>query len=160
MPKSECDYCKKPCSTPNADYYEMNQIKYCSPQILFLIEHLELLRDGIYPCNPINTGYTDSIDPSIRVQPSGIAGFVTPALIYSDVSSRLKACRKDGETLEHEVRYLHADYYGLLSPSARNALLYISGWRRKRMKYYKWLKQREYRRHINQNNKMNTKRHH
>lgn len=137
--ETDCDKCRKPCLSPNADYYAISQIRYCRPQLFFLIENLDLLQDGIYPDAHIETGYTDNVDPCVQRQVSHGTGFVDAALIYADVSSRLRACRRDGQTLEHEIKIVHLDYYEILSPAAKSALNYISGWRRRKMRYSVWL---------------------
>jgi hypothetical protein len=146
-PQTDCDQCSKPCPYPNRDYYPVSVICYCRPQLVFLIENMDLLQDGQYPLAHIESGYTD-IDPSIRVQQGSEAGFINPALIYSDVSSRLERCRDDGHTLVHEITVLHVDYYEMLSPAARNALNYCAGWRRKRQKYHTWIRDQRRKRKI------------
>ena len=148
--QTDCEECSKPCPFPNADYYPVGVIRYCRVQLFFLVENLELLRDGQYPLPHVESGYTD-IDPSIRVQQGSEAGFINPALIYSDVSSRLTACKADGQTLLHEIQILHADYYGDLSPAARNAINYCSGFRKRKLKYFAWLRDQKRKNKIHKN---------
>lgn len=141
MIQNDCDCCSKPCACPAADYYPINQICFCRPQMFFLIESIEILRDGNYPKSHIDSGYIDSI---IQRQPPQAAPFEGPCQIAAEIDVRLTACKQDGETLAHEIISLQADYYELLSPAARNALNYISGWKR-RKSYTKWLKDRRHR---------------
>lgn len=141
---TDCDECLKKCSYPNCSYYPMSAIRYCRPQIFFLIENLDYLVDDIYPDDPQPSGYT-KIDPSIRIQFKETVTISNVKLIYLDISTRLKRCGKDGETLIHEITKLHAFYYNDLSQAARDALNYISGFRRKLMGYRAWLKQKNQR---------------
>jgi hypothetical protein len=140
---TDCDCCKNPCPSIHTDYHPINEIRFCRVQVLWLIEYIDILRDGNYPKQPKETGYVDSI---IQRRPSQEAGFVNAALVAAELDARLQATKKDGETLEHEVRVLGVDVYELLSPAARNALGYCSGWKRKRLKYSAWFKQGNYRR--------------
>lgn len=140
MNQTDCDNCKRLCETPNADYFEISQIRYCRVQMLFLIEHIDQLADGIYPRNPQISGYQDSGSQSLSASD---AGFVNPILIHGEITARLKACMEDGETLLHEVRFLNADYYEALSNASKSALNYCSGNNRRRMSYMAWLRDRK-----------------
>jgi hypothetical protein len=136
---NDCYCCKKQCQTPNSDYYPIYLIRYCRPQVFFIIEHLEQIGDGKYPADPKPSGYVDS---NIQHQINQEAGFVNAAIVYAEVTARLDMCRGDGVTLVHEIVNLHAEYYDMLSPAARNALNYCSGWARKRKRYSAWVARR------------------
>jgi hypothetical protein len=144
---TDCDDCKRPCLCPNSDYYPISQIRLCRPQLFFLIEHLEMISEGIYPRESKESGYVDSV---IQRQPPQAAPFEAPCQISAEIEVRIKNCKQDGQTLVHEIQALHADYYELLSPAARNALNYCAGFRRRRVKYFIFLKEQKRKRKIHQ----------
>lgn len=121
------------------DYYSPRDITFTREQMIWLIEHLDLLELGDWPPEGRETGYTGS-----QKSHSHKAPFETAAQIYVEVSYRLDRTGNDGETLVWEVQNgLNA--YALLCPAAKKALNYISGWRRRKMKYRKWINQGRYR---------------
>lgn len=144
--KSDCDTCKNPCTRPCSDYYPIDQVRFCRIQMFFLIEHLETLNDGIYPPACEETGYVGDISKLSSTS----AAFEAVSIIYCEVTSRLAATRTDGGTLVHEIQILKADTIESLSPCARDALNYISGFRRKPYPYYVWKKERNRKNKIHQ----------
>lgn len=140
---ADCDGCKSPCTHPYGDWFPVSEIKYCRPQVFWIIENLETLNDGLWPIEGVETGYI-GMD---SMQVSSDAGFVTVAIIYADITSRLSACRSDGDTLKHEIQILGAEYYDQLSQCARDALNYCSGWKKKG-NYAQWMANRRQRQKI------------
>ena len=140
MKKSDCEQCylikeRNGITTfPECferDYYEIHWIEYCHPQMIFLIEYLETIELCEWPVNSkddIHTQQNRNTD----------ASFVKIAVIYSDVSRRLKKTGKDGEVLKHEIQVLGARAYEDLYHDARKALNYISGKSEKKLPYRKW----------------------
>ena|ERR1035437_9133437 len=137
----DCHDCSRPCKSISKEYFEMGQIVFCRVQMLFLISFLDVLEDGIWPTEGKETGYTDT---NIQRQINSAAPFEILREINGEVSVRLKAAGEDGATLCHEVQSLHADDYSELSRAARNALNFVSGFKRRRQNYRKWIYQRSY----------------
>lgn len=122
-------------------WYSPGEIVFNREQMLWLLEHLDVIRAGRWPANPEGSSY---VDPIVHVQARRKAPFETPAQIYGEVSDRLEATGQAGEELLHQVQSGLNDVE-LLSPFARSALNYMSGWPRRRMCYSDWVRQRKYR---------------
>ena len=129
-------------------YYKPSEIRFSRPQMLWLIEWLPVLEVGEYPKDPKDSGYTES--PHVQTSHSSHAPFETAAQIYAEVTDRLKSTGESGEVLVHEVQH-GLDVYELLSPPAKKALNYISGWRRREQSFARFVAQNNYR------SKLNTK---
>ena len=125
-------------------WYEPREIIFSREQMMFLIEFLPLLIEGIWPPNPQGSGYTET--PNVQHSRSKHAYFETPCQIAAEVEWRLKRTGIEGKLLVSEIRQ------GLmleeLQPESRRALNYISGWRRRRLDYKTWLRQRRYRQKV------------
>ena len=130
-------------------WYSYADISFCRHQMLWLIENLPLLRSGVYPPNPEPTGYWNT-GSSLPTHASSHAKFETPVQLAAEVDSRLDRTGKDGQLLIAQVMA------GLdLHPAAEEALRYITGWRRKNMKYTDWVYQKHFRvnpRNLNRKN--------
>ncbi len=121
------------------EWYSYSEFTFRRDQILWILRHAELLRSGKWPPEPKSTGYTD---PGIRRK--GVKrepAFVKPAVIIGEIDWRIKRTGVDGKLLLAEVDA----GYELFSDEAWRALNYISGWKRKRMSYMAWQKQRKHR---------------
>ncbi len=116
-------------------YYKPSEIRFSREQMLWLIEWLSVLKEGTWPPNPQGSGYTEIA--SVQKSSSHHAGFETPCQFAAEIESRLKSTGESGEVLVHEVQH-GLDVYELLSPPAKKALNYISGWRRRSRPFYKW----------------------
>ena len=142
---SRCSTCRTRADRagcPGQSWYSWSDIGFCREQMLWLVENLAGLRKGSYPPRPDPTGYIER--PGIGTNAiSAHARFERPCQLAAEVDARLERTGKDGDVLCHEVIVLQARAYGLLSGSARSALSYISGWRRKRGSYAKWCYERK-----------------
>ena len=78
-------------------YYKPGEIKFSRRQIEWLIPLLPLLRSGVYPRDPKETGYTQA--PGKR-QIKAKAGFIGAAEIAAELDTRLQSCNSDGLFLE------------------------------------------------------------
>jgi len=125
------------------NWYSPKEITFHRDQVIFLIRHLELLSEGVYPPNPSELGYSEA--PITKKGRSKVgAYFETPVGLAAEIKIRLKQTGADGELLIEELK---ADYL-LLSYKARTALNYISGWQRRWMKpqnisYAEWKEERK-----------------
>lgn len=136
----DCKDCKPSPSCAGKEFYTPSEIRFCRPQVLWLIENLGVLRTGIWPPNPQGTSYTDA---TIRGHKRFNAYFETPIQIESEVQIRLENTGLSGKLLVSEIN----QGIGLegLSIESRSALNYISGWRRRRLSFVDWKRQRRHR---------------
>lgn len=146
--KSPCFECKdyKKCPYLGVkDWYTYGEVRFCPYQIIFIIGNSETLLKGEWPENPANSS---SIDPAIKTGFKGEAYFTKPEEIVGEVEYRLKTTADAGECLvdqinKGQVTVLVEDgkirIKGLSGPADR-ALMYIKGWRRKRINFFRWLR--------------------
>jgi len=123
------------------DFYLPREINFSREQMIWLIEWLPTLETGNWPGNPQDTGYTDTA--GVQRSHSHHAPFETAAQIYAEVTARLRRTRRSGETLVWEVQHGLADY-NLLCPAAKDAINYISGWRRRHVSFSQWQADKKY----------------
>ena len=117
------------------EYYSYSEFTFKRDQILWALRYAELMIDGKWPPEPLNTGYTD---PGIRRK--GVKRepeFVKPAVIIAEIDKRIELTNLEGKLLMAEV---DADYERF-SDEAWMALNFITGWKRKK-DYVNWKKQR------------------
>ena len=119
----------------HSEGYSYAEIRWCPFQVLWLLENLERLRA---------TGwiYKDDSGGSPNVHTE--ASFVTVITVIAEVEVRLEATGKHGERLKEQAE--EGRSLKQLSPQARAALMYIKGWRRKRISYSRWLREVYYQR--------------
>jgi len=103
------------------------------------ILHLRSLENGDWPSDHKDSGYTGS-----KGSRHTKTKFLPAALFFVEITARLKTTGEAGEALVDEVQGGIEDYEGLSRPAQR-ALNFISGWRRRRMDYKSWVRQRRYR---------------
>lgn len=129
----DCDTCNRPCDYPGAEWYPPHVIRFCRPQMRWLIEWVDLLAEGKYP--PISSEQAGR--PPGRNER---APFATPAELGAEVELRLRRTGKDGRLLKAQLKAGYANLDG----EAWDALNYVSGWRRKLMGYHEWARQRRF----------------
>lgn len=133
----DCRKCQTYQDCAGKDWFHYGEIRFCPYQVIFIIRGTEILRAGNWPANPDGSSY---IDPNIKTGYRSEAYYAKPTGILAEVEYRLKRTGTDGKLLRAEV------LAGLdLSQESKDALMYIKGWRRKRMSYQSWRKQRDYR---------------
>lgn len=116
-------------------WFHYGEIRFCPYQITFIIENSATLGTGGWPLNPEGSGY---IDPAIYTGYRSEAYYIKPVGILGEVNRRLTRTGTHGKLLRAEV------LAGLeLSQESKDALIYVKGWRRKRMGYNAWKKWRK-----------------
>jgi hypothetical protein len=118
-------------------YYKPSDIHFSREQMFWLISVLPCLEEGSWPLNPCITGYTEAENTG-RVNTSSRAPFETAIQIYTEVTYRLALTGKDGQTLYWEIQQGKVEEYQFLCPAAKQAINYMSGWRRRKWPYRKW----------------------
>jgi hypothetical protein len=119
-------------------YYKPSQIRYHVDDMIWVIAVVLPHEAGYWPPEHglQNTGGQRS--------PSQVAPFENPAIVRAEVTERLKLTKGDGETLLWEIQNGGVEYYPVLCPAARQALLYISsGWKRRQQTYAQWKSHRK-----------------
>ncbi len=139
------------------DWFPINEIRYCSYQMMFLIEHRLLLQEGKYPPDPYVSGYVGggfsgrkSHAPFERALQE--VGELDARCLTMEVGARLCASNLSRKLLIAEIE--GGRTIRELSAEARLFLRYISGWERRLMSFSAWSKQTRYRA------KMNTRSYH
>ncbi len=117
------------------NWWRPRDIHYTKIQILWLIENLELLTDGVWPPECVDTGY-EGMDSTYGYH----ASFDDVICVSAELTSRLKSTGKDGkllvsQTTGNQVR----------CQEANDALRYIVGEGRKRTPYSEWIAITNYR---------------
>ncbi|MBA7586841.1 hypothetical protein ES708_28847 [subsurface metagenome] len=132
----DCRKCKDYRGCLGKPWFHYGEIRFCPHQVIFIIASEAVLSNGSWPANP--DGPT-SVDPKVRTGYKSEAYFVKPVGIFAEVEYRRGRTGTDGKLLRAEV------LAGLeLSQESKDALMYIKGWRRKRMSYRRWLRDRRY----------------
>ena len=122
------------------DWYSPSSIKFSRPEILWVLEHIELIEKGIWPPDFKITGYTGRK----RGRRFGPAYFEVPVTISAEVNRRLAVTGEDGKILFWQVK-AGITTFEYLESEAQCALNYMSLWDfRKRPKYSSWRKNWRY----------------
>lgn len=127
-------------------WFSFGEIKFTTPQILWLIENLETLKEGNWPTEPRETGY---VGGSGNANQQYHAEFENPSMMAAEIDVRLDACDQDGYrdgTLTRRVVADRWDIWSLailmridhrqLQNRINRALRYISGRRRRPYTYH------------------------
>ncbi len=122
------------------DWWKPSEIYFTKEQCIFIIVELVIGKIDTWPTNPAGSGYTDAQWSKKSKRRPG-AYYETASQFRAEVEVRLRRTNTDGKLLVAEIRA--GEEY--LSEESKNALNYISGWRRRRMDYKNWLRQRRYR---------------
>ena len=118
------------------EWYSPGEILFKRDEILWVLEHIELIEVGIWPPDFKTTGYTGGK----RGRRFGPAYFEVPVTISAEIKRRLSIAGEDGKLLLWQVR-AGITYFKGLEPEAQCALNFMSLWDfRKRPKYYVWRK--------------------
>ena len=138
----DCRKCKSYKDCAGKPWFHYGEIRFCPHQVIWVISNSEILRTT-WPPNPEGSGY---IDTKIKTGYGSEAYYVKPAGILGEVNARLARTGTHGKLLRAEV------LAGLdLSAESESALMYVKGWRRKRMSYQRWLRKKRYRRKGDEN---------
>ncbi len=132
---TDCRSCRtwKGCKHDQS-YFNYQEIRFCAYQVEWLIAHSEMLRKGQWP--PEETGDNPG---SRQVQTEGT--FVKASVIMAELDARLKSTGVCGKLLISLVE----SGAPVNDRDARDALYYISGWRRKATSFNRWRRQRDQR---------------
>ena len=123
------------------EWYSYASIRYTIDQILFLLEHKELLESGFWVPEHKESGYTGSSKGRIYKHEGN---FVKPVIIIAELTLRLGAAGFDGKLVverytdgkdELDLATLHKLDYWEVIERISTALNYCKGAGRKRTSY-------------------------
>lgn len=127
----------------SALWYEPRQIIFSHEQVLWLLDHIQILRDGKWPPRPAS-GY---VEPNIQKSPSRHAPFETPVQVAAELLARLGKAGQDGAMVKLMYCYGEDDetiarHWHITVDTAKRrinrAINYCCGWRRKGDYRQKW----------------------
>jgi len=134
----DCRACKDYRECIGKEWFHYGQIRWCPYQVLWIIMNASILRDGRWPQDPDRTD-SNLGQRSIKTE----ASFVKPEIILAEVEQRMERTGTQGELLVTQVE--DGRMLTNLSPGAREVLMYVKGFRRKRIGFKKWLREVYYR---------------
>ena len=133
----DCRDCKDYRECIGKDWFHFGEIRWCPFQVIWILSHANTLRAGHWPKDP------DSQDDNSGQRKINTEGtFVKPIIILSEVESRLQRTGIQGKLLVAQIE--SGRTFENLDRDARDALLYVKGWRQKRMSFSAWKKKRRY----------------
>jgi len=121
-------------------FYNYAEIRWCPYQCLWIILYSGTFMLGKWPVDPDNPHDNNSGRTNIQTE----ASYCKPITILAELEQRLERTGMSGKLLVAEVEA--GRDFSNLSREARDALMYIKGFRRKRDSFAKWKKERNYRR--------------
>ena len=133
----DCRRCTNWRGCPGKEWYSFGEIRWCAQQVFFLLKFAEILRQGIWPT-------PETTIAGIKAQMTREATFTKAATIIAELDVRLQTTNWRGRLLCEEC--INREKLDYLSHDAKQALYYVSGWRRKAMPFLAWRKQRQHRR--------------
>lgn len=126
----DCRRCKTYTDCNGKGGYCYADIRWCPYQCLWIIENADKLRDNDWGDYDDNIGARNI---------SHEAAFEKGVNVVAEVEVRLQATGEHGKKLQEQVR--EGREFNQLSKQARAALMYVKGWRRKRISYLRWLRE-------------------
>ena len=134
----DCRDCRNWRGCPGREWFSYSDIQWCSHQVFWLLKYAEILHQGQWPVpdERAEVGLHGK-----KVIPE--APFAKVIAIIAEVDYRLQRTGVKGELLAEQAVNREKMLY--LSARAKDALYYISGWKRKDRSFTDWLKDRRYR---------------
>lgn len=131
----DCRKCRDWRGCQEEGPFAYGDIKFCRLQMVWLIRHLEEMREGQWP-ESVRASDLPWVDKPLNNE----AYFTKAAEIAGEVAWRLSKTNTDGKLLVSQVQGGQTE----LAYEARRALAFISGWRRRRENYRNWCRKREF----------------
>jgi len=123
-----------------SDWYSPSSIKFSRPEIIWILENIEMIEEGRWPPDFKYTGYTGGN----KGRRFGPAYFEAPCSISAEVKRRLVLTKQDGKILFWQIKAGITTFESLES-EAKCALNFVSLWDfRKRPRYSFWKRDRKY----------------
>ena len=146
MIDQDCRSCKDWQSCIGKDWYHYGEIRWCPWQVLWILQHAETLKAGRWPTQE-ELSHPNSPIRKRQFKTEGY--FVKSVIIIAELKARLKTTGLSGKLLKAQAKA--GDTIDMLELEAREALMYVSGWRQKAVSYPRWKAQWRYRRKVKTN---------
>ena len=112
------------------DWYHYGEIRWCPYQVIWILQHGEIFRAGQWV-----TKYEESAESK---QLTAEAYFVKAGIAISEVDERLLETSNNGELLWTQIEDERT--FNTLSDGAREVLMYVKGFNRKKIGFKRWLR--------------------
>jgi hypothetical protein len=143
---TDCRDCTDYRKCKGKEWFHYGEIKWCPYQVIWILQNLEEFREGRWPQDP-----NGSVDQSIRsgfrseayyTKPGEVLGEVEARDIAGKINERLLTTTDAGRALIDELKW-GSDITKLSRP-AKEVLMYLKGWRRKKSSFSQWRSSRNY----------------
>jgi hypothetical protein len=138
MAEQDCQRCKSWKGCPGKEWFSYGEIRWCAQQVFWLLKYADELQIGWLA--PDATSCPGARGKVINTE----AAFVNARIVMGELNYRLGRTGLKGRLLTEECK--NREEMDDLSNEAKEALYYVSGWRRRDLSFNGWLKQRRYRR--------------
>ena len=128
MPEIDCRRCDRWKGCLGKDWYHYGDIRWCPLQVIWILQNAETLRAGLWLSPPD--------DSAGKAQINTEAYFVKAGIAITEVQDRLDRTPSKGEILLTQVE--DGRSLSNLSDGARVILMYVKGFRRKRIGFRRW----------------------
>jgi len=119
-------------------WFGYQHIRFCKHHVFFLLKNRDIIRGRAWPNSDEALGGSST-------QTLSDAAWVSVSLLLAELDTRLDKTSIKGELLAEQC--VTREKMAYLSAHAKEALLYISGWRRKETPFNVWLATRRYRKY-------------
>lgn len=133
-----CRNCKRPRDCPGKDFYTYPDIRWCRHQVIWILQNAGTLHAGQWPQPQDNVGGNINIKTE--------ANYTKCIRTIAEVDDRLARAGIYGKLLRAQVEA--GREYGQLDHEAYMALIFVSGWDRRRQSFRAWGKQNRYRQRL------------
>lgn len=142
---TECNTCKDWSGCSGKDFYKPSDIRYCGVQVVWLLQN-PCLDEGRWPNEHRETGYIGNSKSNHHS-----AYFEVTMCVIGELNKRISRCGNDGiifrqmyssgiEQVGDMVRlHPHLAKNGTIEQIAGQVMSYVTGYRRKRISYKRFL---------------------
>ena len=138
MADRDCRGCRRWQGCPGKEWYHYGEIRWCPQQVIWILQHAEVLREGFWVARYEESGGSRQL----KVE----AYFVKAGIAITEVDTRLETTPGRGELLITQIE--DGRGIGNLSSGAYEILMYIKGKDRKVMDFNTWKRKRDYRHRV------------
>jgi len=115
------------------EWYHYGDIRWCPIQVIWILQHAEIFRAGNWVARHEESGGSRQLKTE--------AYFVKAGIAITEIEARLESVPNQGELLITQVE--DGRTLGNLSDGAMAILMYVKGWRRKRISFRRWQRKRQ-----------------
>lgn len=134
----DCRHCKDWRGCLGKDWYSFAEVRWCAQQVFWLLKYAYILRQGLWPIPDERA--------EVGLKSGGMsteARFTKAILVIAELDKRLIRTGWRGQLLAEQA--VNREKMMYLNDDAKDALYYVSGWRRKETPFRTWRGMRRYR---------------